>query len=146
VAGAQLGNRIDAESVPLPNFANQNPELIADIERELQTRNVMPQEGDVNVTKPGAVRVVNATGTEIASDANAIAAQQPGVQEAPKQGYTSALNEEINSTPAPNTTVPITKPEEEKPAEEEGEQQPSSMLRTGIENKFQQQFTSGAEA
>jgi len=146
VAGAQLGNRIDVPEminlpqpqVELPNqFALQHPELMADIEQELQT--VMPREEDVTLTKRprgNTVKVVNATGTEIAPDANAIAAQQPGVLEAPKQGYTSAQNEEINSTPAPNTTVPITKPEEEKPAEEEGEQQPSSMLRTGIENKL----------
>mgnify|MGYP003108668768 CR=1 FL=1 len=151
-AGAQLGNRIDVPTVALPPPTEQETrDLLADLQRATAprpvgpARDIMPQEEDVNVTKRprgNTVRVVNAAGTEISSDANAIAAQQPGVREAPKQGYTSALNEEINSTPAPNTTVPITKPKEEKPAEQEEE---PSMLRMGIENKLRN-FESEVEA
>jgi len=151
VAGAQLGDRIDvSESVPLPPPTEQQRD---DLLTQLQTATAPRPVGPVidkpmpgTVSKPsGTVRVVNAAGTEIAPDANAIAARQPGVQAAPKQGYTSAENEEINSTPAPNTTVPVTKPEEEKPAEEEGGQQQPSMLRIGIENKLRD-YTPEVEA
>jgi len=139
VAGAQRGDRIDArESVPLPNFANQNAELIADINQEIQTRDVMPQEEDVNVTKPGAVRVVNASNQVEDLHPAQITPVLSGIP-IPQQGASSAEKEEAAGTPAPNATVNTTmntfdqmKPE---PDEEEGEQQPS-MLRTSIEEKM----------
>lgn len=132
VAGAQRGNRIDAESVPLPNFANQNPELIADIERELQTRNVMPQEGDVNVTKPGGVRVVNALNQVEDLHPAQITPVLSSIP-IPPQGASEAAKEEEKGTPNPNAMVPIIKPEKEESAEQE---EGPSMLRTGIENKL----------
>jgi len=136
--------RIDArESVPLPNqFALQNPELMADIEQELQT--VMPREEDVTLTKRprgNTVRVVNASNQVEDLKPAQITPVLSSIP-IPQQGASEAAKEEETGTPAPNTTVPITKPEEEKPAEQEEE---PSMLRTGIENKLRN-FESEVEA
>lgn len=56
-AGAQRGDRIDArESVPLPGFASENPELIAGINQELNTK---PMQGTVSKPSRGTVQVVS---------------------------------------------------------------------------------------
>lgn len=136
VAGAERGDRIN---VPLPGFASENPDLIASINRELNTK---PMEG--TVSKPsGTVRVVNAAGTQIAPDANAIAAQQPGVQAAPQQGANLTEEEAVKNIPPSNTSVPITKPEEEEPADKEKVDMSGSVnSKTEMENKIRAQIAS----
>ena len=154
VAGAQLGDRIDVPTVALPPPTEQQMD---DLLTELQTataprpvgpaRDIMPQEGDVRATKPGAVRVLDATGTEIAPDANAIAGSQPGVRAAPLQGYTSVANEEANSTPAPTTTVNTamdkfnqmnqeTDEEEEEEVDMSGNPNSDEAMLTALRNKL----------
>jgi len=129
VAGAQRGNRIDAESVPLPNFANQNPELIADIERELQTRNVMPQEGDVNVTKPSQSErpIVNVAGEKIGVVGSPESMARLSSIQAPSNNMGAA---DANEQPIPpNTTVntPMDTYNQMKPESAEEEEQEPSM-------------------
>jgi|9_EtaG_2_1085328.scaffolds.fasta_scaffold00237_7 hypothetical protein len=125
VAGAQRGNRIDVPTVALPPPTEQQRN---DLLTELQTATTPKPIGPTidkfpvggTMSKPsGKVRVLNAAGNEIAPDANAIAGSQPGVQAAPPQGASLTEQEAVSNIPASNTSVPITKPEEEKPTEEE---------------------------
>ena len=156
VAGAQLGDRIDVtESVPLPPPTEQErDDLLTQLQTATAPRPVGPARDivpDVNLTKPSRTgnltKVVDAGGKIQGDVGSQESMTRLNTIPSPDQGALSAAKEEAAGTPAPNTAVPITKPEEEKPAEEEGEQQQQpSMLRSGIETKFQQQFTPGAEA
>lgn len=139
-AGAQLGDRIDVESVPLPNFANQ----------QIQTRDIMPQEGDVSLTKPSRTgnmtKVVDAGGNirgDVGSQESMarLSTIQPPADD---MGAANAKEQEIPPTTTVNTAMDRFK--EMRPEPDEEEEEGPSMLRTGIENKFQQQFTPGAEA
>tara|TARA_R100001440_G_scaffold26484_1_gene43162 strand:- start:5981 stop:7063 length:1083 start_codon:yes stop_codon:yes gene_type:complete len=157
MAGAQLGNRIDVPEminlpqpqVELPNqFALQNPELMADIEQELQT--VMPQEGDVNVTKPSQSErpIVNVAGKKIGvvGSGDAMTAMRNIPPPSDDMGAADAKEEPIPPNTRVNTpmdTYNQMKPESDE--EEGGQQPPSSMLRTGIENKLRN-FESEVEA
>ena len=128
-AGAQRGDRIDArESVPLPNFANQNPDLIANINQEIKTRDIVPQEGDVNVTKPSQFErpIVNVAGEKIGvvGSGDAMAAMRNIPPPSDNMGAADAKEEPI----PPNTRVntPMDTYNQMKPeSAEEDEQEPS---------------------
>ena len=87
---------------------------------------------------PPVTQVQEADGTPIGNVGDAEMNNIFNSIKIPQQGYQSAEKEEVEGTPAPTKSVPITKPEEEKePVEEEGGQpQQPSMLRTGIEEKL----------
>jgi hypothetical protein len=129
--------RIDVPTVALPPpTEQQTSNLLAELQRATAPRpvgpaiDIMPQEGDVNVTKPGGVRVVNALNQVEDLHPAQITPVLSSIPD-PPQGASSATKEEEAGTPSPNTTVNTAmntlgqmKPEPDG----EEEQQPPSML------------------
>ena len=156
-AGAQLGNRIDVPTVALPPPTEQQTrDLLADLQRATAprpvgpARDIVPQEGDVNVTKPSQSErpIVNVAGKKIGvvGSGDAMAAMRNISPPSDNMGAADAKEEPIPPNTRVNTpmdTYNQMKPESDE--EEGGQQPPSSMLRTGIENKLRN-FESEVEA